>query len=979
MAAIIEFGFNAPAVSAGITKLEQRLRGFDKIVASSGKGLGLIGAANAGSLVRFTGGLVQAAGRMEAYRSALQAVSKDTAPLAAQIERLRELARAPGLNFEQAVQGSVRLQATGMRAAEAEDTLKQLANALRSVGGSAQQLDGVTLALSQIMAKGKVSAEEINQIAERMPQIRALMQQAFGTADTERLQKMGLSSQAFISGITAEAAKLPRVMNGTNSAIEQLLDQWEQLKAVVGEPIASGLVPLMQALTRDMPGWSSDVRQLVKTIIDYGDAMGDVITVALRLYAATKLLSWGKVILDLQAKRAATVAAAAAITQETAAVTANTAAQRANASATAAANAAHAVPRGPGKAALYEGRPKLSGKYNEQEVMDRLAASGAAYAAGRQAGQKILEGVKTSIHVGGSVGAAALGAWSNSLIPAMADLGTQAAKAMTDAISLSLVMSGGPMGAALAMAAQGAWVIMAKRMQSLSEAASAFDANTSAIGRADAQAKLLDEVKARQIIEQRIKTLKEQAAAATGIEAAAYQANARELELELRRLPQKIELYRAAAAEALRLGDIEARNAQREKLALAQQAAMGRVLEIRRAVMDHQIEQAPLQQQTQYWADAIREGLGAALAEVNLDRLATGQGILRGWKLEIDSITRAMAALSKQGDFLNAERLGKALREAQAAADKLASARKRESEIYDHLPTAQDAAREVREKAEKERAQGLAKEELALEQAILQARLAAGDRENDMVNALEDRLAALRQMQQIEASGVARGAQALEMARQRVAAERALSEQVARQQQQKARTDISQELAVLEAKAKGNDKLAQAMERHQAIQERAAQIQEQTGMDSQRALAAARRIQELQDAVTAREAREAEATGPDGQRRRRKIGAPTAAAGIDHDRHGLSGRVSGRLYQSVPLAMHSPLTRNGGLAGYHALQRGEFGNLSGILGASATGMRDAITAAQARSNAASKGLTTTGVEAGLEKIFQALTRVFWGS
>jgi tape measure domain-containing protein len=132
---------------------------------------------------------VKTATDFDSLKRGLTAVTKEAGPVEAQLARLKEVAKLPGLGFREAVQGSINLQAAGFSAKEAERALKGFGNALATVGKGKTELDGVILALTQIQSKGKVSAEEINQLAERVPQIRQIMLQAFGTADTEVIQR----------------------------------------------------------------------------------------------------------------------------------------------------------------------------------------------------------------------------------------------------------------------------------------------------------------------------------------------------------------------------------------------------------------------------------------------------------------------------------------------------------------------------------------------------------------------------------------------------------------------------------------------------------------------------------------------------------------------------------------------------------------------------------------------------------------------
>ncbi len=186
-----------------------------------------------------------------------------------QVERLQELAKLPGLGFDQAIQGSIKLQAVGQTAAEAESIIREMGNALALVGGGAQDLDGVILAITQIISKGKVSAEEINQIAERLPQVRALMKEAFGTADTDALQKMGIESEDFIEGLVSAAEGLERAGATSRTQLDNLKDSWQSLMVEVGigaDGMASKIYGALSAGIEGFENWIANVKESVSGI-----------------------------------------------------------------------------------------------------------------------------------------------------------------------------------------------------------------------------------------------------------------------------------------------------------------------------------------------------------------------------------------------------------------------------------------------------------------------------------------------------------------------------------------------------------------------------------------------------------------------------------------------------------------------------------------------------------------------------------------
>ncbi len=171
-------------------------------------------------------------------RGMLAVMSNNINAVKSEIFRLNDVAKLPGLGFKEALQGSINLQAAGLSADLARRALMGFGNALATVGRGKAYLDGVNLALSQIMSKGKVMAQEINQIAERVPQIRVMMKNAFGTADTEVLGKMGLSSQQFIEKIVQQLEKLPQTTGGIKNAMENLDDTFFKMKVSIGRSLA---------------------------------------------------------------------------------------------------------------------------------------------------------------------------------------------------------------------------------------------------------------------------------------------------------------------------------------------------------------------------------------------------------------------------------------------------------------------------------------------------------------------------------------------------------------------------------------------------------------------------------------------------------------------------------------------------------------------------------------------------------------------
>jgi tape measure domain-containing protein len=190
---------------------------------------------------------IKSAADFEKLEKQLTSVTGSADASAEQIARLKEIAKSPGLGFEQAVSAAARLQAVGLNAQQAESAIAEFGNAVARSGGGAVEFDGAILALTQIASKGKISAEEINQLNERIFEIRPVLERAFGTSSGEELQKLGISSEEFIAKVTEEFSKLDRVQGGLSNSFENLQISVRSFLADIGKVITTN-VPVQRTV-----------------------------------------------------------------------------------------------------------------------------------------------------------------------------------------------------------------------------------------------------------------------------------------------------------------------------------------------------------------------------------------------------------------------------------------------------------------------------------------------------------------------------------------------------------------------------------------------------------------------------------------------------------------------------------------------------------------------------------------------------------
>ena len=184
---------------------------------------------------------IKAAGEIEALQKAMaatfQGAGRSLAEASAEVNNLREAAEKPGLDFEQAIKASLRLQGVGLSAEKARGTIVQLANAIASTGGTAENLNSVTVQLAQMISKGKIMNEDLMILKENMPGLSKIMQDTFGTSQAERLRAMGVDGKEFVEKITKAMEALPRVEGGISNSIVNAGTAIKMFLASVGESL----------------------------------------------------------------------------------------------------------------------------------------------------------------------------------------------------------------------------------------------------------------------------------------------------------------------------------------------------------------------------------------------------------------------------------------------------------------------------------------------------------------------------------------------------------------------------------------------------------------------------------------------------------------------------------------------------------------------------------------------------------------------
>lgn len=173
-------------------------------------------------------------GSQDAYSQALAAAASVTRDL--------------NIPQESAIQGMTRLSAAVLGAGgnvnDSAFAFTAIAKAIKATGGNAEQADGAILALTQVFSKGKVSAEELNQIAERLPGTFTLFAKATGRTGPElqkALQdgKVGLNDlMKFLGSIDTQYGQTAlRIAKSTQDAGARLTVATQAMQRDVGKAL----------------------------------------------------------------------------------------------------------------------------------------------------------------------------------------------------------------------------------------------------------------------------------------------------------------------------------------------------------------------------------------------------------------------------------------------------------------------------------------------------------------------------------------------------------------------------------------------------------------------------------------------------------------------------------------------------------------------------------------------------------------------
>lgn len=260
-----KIGGSSAAFEAAMLRAEKKLVSFSDKMKNIGREMSTYVTA---PIIAFGVASVGAFAKMDSLKRGLNSVTGSAAETEKEFKRLLEVAKLPGLGLEEAVRGSVNLQAAGFSADRARESLMAFGNALATVGKGRNELNLVNLALTQMQNKTTGFGQEIRQLTEQLPQLRGILQGAFGTAQSEEIAKLGYTGAEVVDILITEFGKIPKVTGGIANAFENTSDAIKLALMRVGNALNAAF---------DIESKANKIADIVTTLSEKFESLSPVI------------------------------------------------------------------------------------------------------------------------------------------------------------------------------------------------------------------------------------------------------------------------------------------------------------------------------------------------------------------------------------------------------------------------------------------------------------------------------------------------------------------------------------------------------------------------------------------------------------------------------------------------------------------------------------------------------------------------------
>jgi tape measure domain-containing protein len=235
-----------------------------------------------GGLTNIGQAAITSAASMEQTRAGFTTLLGSAQQADALIAQLQQEANKSPFELANFRQGAQLLLGMGVAADQIVPRLHNVSNVVAAVGGTPETFNRITLALGQIQAKGKVSAEEINQLAENGVPGWDILAQALGKtrANVIDLSQQGkLSADVWNQAFTqfAQSDRISKAADAQSHTFNGLLSTIRDIGTALGNafggPLIAAVEPTLERIVTSLQD-----PQVTATLAQWGAAAGQFVT-----------------------------------------------------------------------------------------------------------------------------------------------------------------------------------------------------------------------------------------------------------------------------------------------------------------------------------------------------------------------------------------------------------------------------------------------------------------------------------------------------------------------------------------------------------------------------------------------------------------------------------------------------------------------------------------------------------------------------
>lgn len=199
-----------------------------------------VGAAAVFSAFQVSKSFIQVNAQFERFQTTLETLYKSHSKAQAVFDSILNFASKTPFEVNQLTQAWVKMKAMGLESNL--DMFQKIGDAVSALGGSQETFDGIITALGQMQAKGKVSAEELMQLAERGVPVFEILQKKLGLTK-EQLANIGNEGidaskaiNALVEGMGEKfKGNMEKMSNTWQGIMSNLKDSWTRFMKILGD------------------------------------------------------------------------------------------------------------------------------------------------------------------------------------------------------------------------------------------------------------------------------------------------------------------------------------------------------------------------------------------------------------------------------------------------------------------------------------------------------------------------------------------------------------------------------------------------------------------------------------------------------------------------------------------------------------------------------------------------------------------------